>query len=249
MKKERIIASMNLEEKTKILSLLKKMKATERALFPVEDIENMTDRWEKGRVQEISMLDFERIILAVIWHSLNTGTRYNHVIQHELNDDVSLDVWKIRLNQEINKVFVGKAGTEEYNEWRNVLPFKNHLKDEPTLYFFQDYLGGGSQEVEKLALPIIILDLPHTSSGDGVARFIREFPQAMIDEIHSCTKYIDNKPVSFLSIVFAPGMIKYFVRFSEDGFKEGTDIMHQHWHFEIKKPANMSEYICVNIEE
>lgn len=235
MKKERIIASMNLEEREKMLSLLNKMKVLERAIFPVEDMESMIERWEKGRVNEISMLNFEKLILAVIWYSLNTITRYNHMIQHELNDNVSLDVWKIRLNQEINKVFVEKAGTEEYNEWRNVLPFKNHLKDEPTLYFFQNYLGG----------PIIILDLPHTSSGDGVARFIRQFPQAMIGEIHSCIKYINDKPVSFLSIVFYPESIKYFVRFSEDGFKEGTDIMHQHWHFEIK-PANMSEYICVN---
>ena len=248
MKKESVIASMTLEEKQKNITLLEKMKVVERSIFSAERKISVTERWDKASVQVISMLNFEKLILSVLWDSLNNTTRYTHNIQHEFNNDVCLDVWKIRLNKEINKEFVGKASTDEYNNWRNVLPFKGNLKDEPTLYFFQDYYGGGKEEVKKNAIPVIILDLPHNSSGDGVARFIRAFPQAMINEIHSCIKYVDNKPVSFLSIVFNPGMIKYIVNFTEDGFKEGTCVMRQHWHFETRKPGNLSEYLCISIE-
>lgn len=241
---EEIIASMTMEEKEKVRSLLQKLKATRHISFTAaESTEDEYKRWEELDVMPISMIIFEKIILTVLWYPLNTSRRYGHSFQRKLNDDITLDVWKIRLNSDINKNFVGKANTEEYNEWRNAFPFKNNLKDEPTLFFFQTYVGGGKEDLKKLGFPIIILDLPHNSSGDGIGHFINQFPEGMIEEIHPCIKYVDGKPVSFLSIVFDPMIMKILVKFSESEFEDGTDVIRQHWYQRIVSQSEI-EYIC-----
>lgn len=249
MKQEDIVRNMSLSEQAKIGKILRSLKALSRNLYiPNESPRLSMQRWEKLDILPVSIDIFEKIILSTLFSTLNSFVRYGCDINPELNENITLDVWKVRLNNDIVKCFKEKTTMGNYSEWRNLPPFKGNLKDEPTLYFFHDFHEGDGKEIQFSPSPIIILDLTHNSVGSGIGNFIIDYPEGMIAEIHPCIKYIDKKPVAFLSLVFQPMIVKMLIEPRTSELLEEHDIIHQHWHFETKIPCSESEYVRINID-
>lgn len=245
MKQERIIRTMSSSEFKNMDDTIGCLIEMSQTFYPRNKIN--LEKWGKVKPIPVDMVFIEKMLLSMLWPALNCSIQYGHCFQHALNDDITLDVWKVRLDNEIYEIFGGNVGSEGFNDWRNHPPFKGNLMNEPTLYFFQNYIGGEDEKVKKLYAPIIILDLPYDCAGDGIAFFISGFPVGMVDEFHPCIRMVDDKPMPFLSIVLNPGKLRVFVKFDETEFREGETVLHQHWHREIVS-VQECKYKCVRVE-